>query len=145
MLIKRIFISVAIFLISNSVLANECKQYEPSAESLSGIIKKHTSIQPADVNDRLGSRSKQVYWVLHLQNSGCMVSKHAGRNRPYGDVKQVQLHLNLTQFEKVKQLAGQKVKVTGVMWQAHSRYHKTAIVISVQYLEPIIIENFALN
>ncbi len=130
-----IFLICILFTVSTTSLASVCSQYAPNLETLSGVLVKHVSNQQADKPLITENVNYQEYWILELADVRCMAGKSTSLNRPYGNISKVQLHLNLKQFELVKQLIGKTINVRGVLWQAHSRYHQTAIVMSVSELE----------
>ena len=132
---KYLTIVLMIHLVAiQNVSANDCLPYEPAKQRLRGTLERHVSVLSPVSSDRTAMTRYQTYWVLRLDESQCMRGRGEDENRPYGDVRTVQLHLALSQYERIKKLEGRSVWVRGALWQAHSQYHYTEILMSVDRL-----------
>jgi hypothetical protein len=75
-----------------------------------------------------------VYWILHLDQPVCVRGKDEF-NRALTGITRVQLVLTTEQYSKFKGMVNKQVVVSGELYAAHTRYHRTDLLIIVHSMQ----------
>src|SRR5262245_39756829 len=115
--------------------AQRCLTYEPSVVVLQGTIRQHTFAGPPNYESVAKGDEHEDVWVLHLSKSICVSASEDSEKE--NNVSQIQLVFlkGQKQYDQYRPLLGQKVMVTGTLFQQHTGHHHTRVLITVDNIK----------
>ena len=109
----------------------QCLSYEPATVSLKGIIKRHSFPGPPNFESvKKGDQPEQV-WVLHLSSPICVSASSDFEAQSNISDLQLVLTEGQKQYDRYRSLLGNRVEVTGTMFQASTGHHHTKVLLIV--------------
>jgi len=111
--------------------SRDCLKYEPDTVRVAGVIERDTFPGRPNYESIKNGDESEVYWILKLSNSVCVIGIPNDVNQLENDITEMQLVLTEVQYNDYRMLIGKKVVVTGTLFHSISAHHKTAVLISV--------------
>lgn len=137
---KTIFVLIVLSLIlSCTVFAEQCLEYEPKISELRGKIVRITYPGPPNYESIKSGDKPEICWVLQLKIQSCTnESENDEMNEKETNIKEVQLVLEKEQYEKYKTLVGNDVIVKGSLFHGFSGHHHTKVLLTVKDIKKIV-------
>lgn len=133
-IIRAMFLLVAV-VIPAYADDGKCLKYEPATIELTGIVKTKTFPGPPEYRSVKEGDKPEPYWVLYLSKSVCVDGDPKNDINPTeNNVKSLQLVM-IGNYDKYRNLLGQKVTVKGELFHAITGHHHTDVLITVKEIK----------
>ncbi len=135
MILLMIILLATVQKTSLPVSAQSCLSYEPNAVVLRGTIRQHTFAGPPNYESIAKGDEREDVWILHLSKAICVsASKDWEKENSVSKIQLVFLE-GQKQYNRYSPLLGQRVTVTGTLFQSHTGHHHTRVLITVDHIK----------
>jgi hypothetical protein len=124
-----IAVSFVFLFCCGSVKAQKCFEYGPPV-SLTGTLRSLVYAGPPNFESIKRGDSRETAVILNLAKREC--TNKSGDDAAENNIGAVQLLITRdAQWTVLRRLKGRRLVVTGILFHAHSGYHRTSVLIDV--------------
>jgi hypothetical protein len=116
----------------------DCLKYEPAVVSVTGRLVQRVFPGPPNYENVKAGDARETQWLVRLSSSVCVDGGPASELNTEAEPGITEIQLVITRSSDWKRYASllrKDVRVTGMLFHAHTAHHRTPVLLTVRSIE----------
>jgi uncharacterized protein DUF4431 len=116
----------------------DCLKYEPTVVRVTGRLVQRVFPGPPNYENVETGDARETQWLVRLSNPVCVDGDPASELNTEAEsgIKEIQLVItNSSDWKRYASLLRKDVRVTGMLFHAHTGHHRTPVLLTVRSIE----------